>query len=411
MTASRPRWESGPVDPRPFAGLECGFVVLPTPTGPDRESIAAFVVLLQREMAELETELGCPLSSASPPIGGTFPALCLIGPAPLNSCLQDARRTLGILDPEQAHVWIDRDRRMVVIDGPDIEAINTAFQLLRTAVRSGETLSTVTVPSTTAQVVSTIATEVKTTYPAFTMRSLDWDSILGRHRDRIMTSGASLPALQRLFSELEDAHTWVRSARINGRWPYRLWVDHASAMLTDVPVWSAGWDAGARPGDHLIGVDTKDWWSRTSATPRTRPSVTGYRIMSGQVGTERTFQVRQAIGNVVAWTETCPSLPWREPVSWNTRPSGTAYLTIRGWLASREWNDAIETALSELAACPRLLVDLRGNVGGSLIAAQAFRDRFLTARTVLGTIRFSRGDGTLDEPRPILGEPIASGDR
>lgn len=71
----------------------------------------------------------------------------------------------------------------------------------------------------------------------------------------------------------------------------------------------------------------------------------------------------------------------------------------------------METALSELAGCPRLIVDLRGNAGGNLVAAQAFRDRFLTARTVLGSSRFSRGDGTLGDPSPIIAEPSADGPR
>jgi len=71
----------------------------------------------------------------------------------------------------------------------------------------------------------------------------------------------------------------------------------------------------------------------------------------------------------------------------------------------------MEAALRDLARCPRLFVDLRGNVGGNLVAAQAFRDRFLVGRTVLGSIRFSRGDGTLGDHSPIIGEPASSGPR
>ena len=409
MPPTSSRWGIARPDPRPFAKTDRAFVLTPVAEGPDREAVKNFITLIEREQAELATELGCSLTFGAPPADGALLAQCLIGPASMNPDLREVRRSLRVPDPGEAHVWIDRDRRTVVIDGPGIEAIGAAFQFLRTAIRSGTSLTTSASPVNPAQVVGSIRAEVATTYPAFALRSIDWGEILARHHDPIMASGASLPALQRLFAELGDAHTWVRGAHINGRWPYRVWADRASATLTDVPVWSAGWDAGARPSDHVLDVDTHDWWSRTSATSRTRPMVAGYRMMAGRVTAERTFRVRKASGDIITWTEGCPAFPWQEPVSWHGRPSGTGYLAIRGWLTGSEWCDSIDTALTELALCPRLIVDLRGNVGGSLIAAQAFRDRFLTGVTNLGSIRFSRGDGTLGGPSRILGEPPANG--
>lgn len=420
--AASSRWGPGAPDPRPFAGLDGALVVTSDPermgAAPERDAVAAFVTLLRREGAELATELGCPVEFAAPTgaDSGTtdcparYSARCLVGPASMNPALRAVREAKVIPDPGQAHVWIDRDRRIVVIDGPDLDAIGDAFQFLRTAIRSGQKLVVDTPQADTAALIETIATEVRTTWPSFPLRSLDWDAILARHREPIASSGASLPSLQRLFAELGDAHTWVRDRRMTGRWPYRLWVDRA-ARLTEVPAWTPAWDAGVRPGDRLLDVDANDWRRRTSATPRTMSLMTGYRIMAGEVGRDRAFRVRTANGAVVSWTEPCPSAPWREPVSWHVRPGGTGYLDIRGWLATAAWSDAIETALTELAACPRLLVDLRGNVGGSLIAAQAFRDRFLRGRTVLGGIRFSRGDGTLDDLHPIVGEPPGTGPR
>lgn len=409
MLSTLPRWGISRHDPRPFAKTDRAFVLTPVADGPDREPVRNFITLIEREQAELATELGCPLVFGPPPADEASSAQCLIGPASMNPGLREVRRSLCVPDPGEAHVWIDRSHRTVVIDGPDIEAIGAAFQLLRTAIRSDASLTTSAILVSPAQVVDSIRTEVATTYPAFALRSIDWGETLARHHDPIMASEASLPALQRLFAELEDAHTWVRRAHINGRWPYRVWVDRTSATLTDVPVWSVGWDAGARPGDHVLDADTDDWWSRTSATPRTRPMVTGYRMMAGQVTAERTFRARKDNEDIITWSEVCPAFPWREPVSWHMRPSGTGYLKIRGWLTGSEWRDSIDTALGELASCPRLIVDLRGNVGGSLIAAQGFRDRFLTGLTTLGSIRFSRGDGTLGEPCRILGEPPANG--
>lgn len=139
--------------------------------------------------------------------------------------------------------------------------------------------------------------------------------------------------------------------------------------------------------------------------------MTGYRIMSGTIGTDRTFRVRRPHGDIVSWTEACPACPWPEPISWTVLPSRSGYLEIRGWLSTPDWGAAIDAALKELARCPQVIVDLRGSVGGNLVAAQAFRDRFLTGRTVLGAIRFSRGDGALGDPSPIIGEPAPDGPR
>jgi carboxyl-terminal processing protease len=71
------------------------------------------------------------------------------------------------------------------------------------------------------------------------------------------------------------------------------------------------------------------------------------------------------------------------------------------------WLGSLNDALEDLSTCPRLLVDLRGNGGGQLIAAQHFRDRFLAKETLLGSVRFSIGEGNLSDPAPIRGAPPA----
>ncbi len=51
------------------------------------------------------------------------------------------------------------------------------------------------------------------------------------------------------------------------------------------------------------------------------------------------------------------------------------------------------------------MLDLRGNTGGNLMLATQTRDRFLRERTLLGTIRFTRGDGRLAAPVEMWAEP------
>lgn len=403
------RWGFHAEDPRPFVLWDHACVILPTPDEPDIQNVGGFCMLLRREHVEMEVELGCPVEFATEEQPGSLAPLVLIGPASLNPAL---RRYLQRVDRAAAmvpHVLIDRPHAVVVLDGATIWDVGMAFQHLRTAIRTGQADSHPAAPASTKETLDLIAREVGATYPAFAVRGIDWSRTFRAHAGEIERTHADLPSLQRLLADLQDAHTWARTSTVNARLPYRVWAAPMRAHLVHVPKWSPGWKAGARAGDELISNRKRQWWERTAATPRSRPLVAGYRMLSGRLGGIRAMTVRTSDGDVITWREQFSPLPWKAPISWHMRPSGTGYLRIRGWLASTEWRQTMEGAMEELASAPRLLVDLRGNVGGSLIAAQEFRDRFLPGRTTLGTIRFSRGDGTLSDHAPIIGEPPARG--
>jgi len=391
-------------DFRPFFGLRSAQVVLPDRTGDPFNPVDAFCRLVEAESAELEAELGCPV--AFDPAGSEpHPARCLVGPASINPSLRAEYVALGRDAASEPVVVVDRARRLVILDGPTIADIGTAFQILRTAIRDGMEETRLALPEGPLGILDFLSREVVETYPSFALRGIDWDALVAAHRPGIFAADASLPSLQRLLAGLHDAHTWVRNTATNARLPYRAWIDPAGAHLVHVPTWSAGWGAGARAGDALLDVDGAGWWGRTAAVPRARALVTGYRYLAGTVGETRTLRARIAKGQVIEWSETFQPLPWVDPISWKVLPSGTGYLRVRGWMYTAGWIAALDTAFARLDGCPRLIVDLRGNVGGQLIAAQHFRDRFLDGETHLGSIRFSIGDGRLGEPSPIVGSP------
>ncbi len=410
------RWGIGQPDPRPFARASRGYLVLPERAD---AALAHFWTLLIRELPELETTLGAPVEViAAHELNDTHYPRCLVGPASRNFALQsllDANS--GLCDGVRSgdpFVWIDRDhggRVTVIVAGESLEetgeALNLLWTAVRTAVRTGAELTTPTVCTTASEILAMVTAEVEATWPSFSLRGIDWPMLLDLHRQEILGNDADLISLQRLMAELGDAHTWVKDRRINARAPYRTWSDGTQVFLSHVPRWSTAWKAGVRAGDELIDHDGAAWWSRTAATCRTKPVVTGYRMLAGTVGEHRAFRARTTTGKVIEWQEEYRKVPWQDPVSWSRRPSGTGYLRIRGWQSDDAWQDAIDVSLRELASSSRLIVDLRGNVGGNLVAAQQFRDRFLTRRTHLGTIRFSRGDGTLSPHHPIVSEPPA----
>ena len=211
------------------------------------------------------------------------PVKCLIGPADRNMVLA-AALSEPCVEPT---VLVDRDQGIVAIDGPDLAGVGEAFQLLRTAVRSEARLTTTNLPVDATSTYELLATEVWHTFPSFELRGLDWARLVDAHRDGVLSEGTSLESLQRWFAELQDAHTWVKDSRVNARLPYHAWIDEQAAWLTYVPRWSAAWAAGVRAGDVLLDVDCEGWWSRTSATPRSRSMVTGYRWLAGPVGSVR----------------------------------------------------------------------------------------------------------------------------
>lgn len=403
------RWSGA--DPRPFADVPAVAVVPPEARGPDAAAIASFVHLLRNETAELAVELGAGVDVV--PAGAQLTGhRVLIGPARHNATLRAMLAALGEGLATSSRLALRRHPatgdRILVLDGPDVGEVGAALNLLRTATRDRLSELTPAAARRVDEVMRRVEREVASTWPSFPLRGVDWTDLCARAHEDVLARGADVRSLQRWLAPLRDPHTWVKGPEMNGRLPYQLWAAGARATLTAVPRWSAAWDAGVRPGDELLDVDVPAWWARTPAEPRVKPRYAGYRILSGPAGEPRVLRARAASGEIREWREAPTATPWDEIVTWRRTPNGAGELRINGWHDSGPFHDAIDAAFADFAHLDRLIVDVRGNPGGNLVAAQAFRDRFLRGRTHLGTIRFSRGDGTLAPAAPLVAEPAAS---
>lgn len=396
-------------DPRPFAGAPAVPVVLPR-TGPGDDAMASFTRLIVHEAAELAVELGAPVVFPTPDANVSGPRV-LVGPAASNPALQAALAVLGEPPATAGRVAHRRDprtgARLLLLDGDTVSEVGVALNLLRTATRTGATEPAAVPARSVDEVIERVEWEVASTWPSFALRGIDWAAVCGQARADVPARGADVRSLQRWLAPLRDPHTWVKGPQMTGRVPYSLWAAGERAVLLTVPRWSAAWAAGVRPGDELLDVDVADWWARTSAEPRVKPRYAGYRILSGKAGAARTWRVRSPHGDVRAWQEAPTATPWDELVTHDRTPRGSGYLRVNGWHDTAAFHDAVDAALADFARLDRLIVDVRGNAGGSLVAAQAFRDRFLRGRTTLGAIRFSRGDGTLAPAAPLEADPSA----
>ena len=200
-----------------------------------------------------------------------------------------------------------------------------------------------------------------------------------------------LAALQRWVAELQDSHTWVWPG--HAPLPYGLRVEHGEATFVRVPAGSPAFEAGVRPGWRLVRidgepVDAEGWLARTAAPPHSRPYLAGRRLLAGPAGVPRTLAVADG-GSEATWDEAPARSPAGEPVSWRRLESGAGYLRIQAWLDGVGVEERVDAAFAELRVSDRLILDLRANPGGSLTQACRVRDRFLRARTELGSIRYS----------------------
>jgi carboxyl-terminal processing protease len=384
----------------PFAGVDRVHAVVPRALdGLDEDDAATLARLpdqLATEGAALQRELGAPVVVDDAPPPGA--AVWLLGPAAANPAL--AALGLGEADVPCHH--LDRAARRLVTDAPDADGLVQAFSALRSLSRHPGGRLDVTHAHTVREAIERVIVDVHDTWAGFALRGVDWPALCARHVPKVLGATNPVAAIQRWLAELGDVHTWVRPARTQVVLPYGACVVDGEVVLTHVPVWTAGYAAGARPGWRLVGEDVRGTWATTPAAP-SRPLLVARRLLSGDVGTVRRLEARGA-GGWAHWEEAFEA-PTGDAAVYERLPSGVAYLWIGAWFPGFGVEEAIDAAFDDLRPDDRLIVDLRGNGGGRLAMAQAFRDRFLDAEGPVGWIRQTLPGGRLGPFEPLLGAP------
>lgn len=244
-----------------------------------------------------------------------------------------------------------------------------------------------------------IYTEIANIFPSFELRGLNWDRISERYAGIVSLSADKFAeAAQTWVAELGDAHTALhRTPGSRYHPPYRAAMTSQGAVLEKVPRSSAAARAGVHEG-WTIRTDAPQYWlTTTGATKRQHAQVAARRFlaMSSQ---SREFVARSPGGQEVVWTEEANS-----SIDVEVDPASN-YLKINTFVSDTP--DHVDAALRSMDVREPLRVDLRGNSGGSLVAAVEVRRRFLRQSTPLGTIRFTDGQGSLAAPVAIEGTPV-----
>lgn len=356
-------------------------ITIVVPEGEDRQDVVA---LIEHEIAEFEVELGGEVSIASTPPGS--------GPV-LELRPDETIDTTTLHRPEA-------DR--VVASGPDLATSLSAVNLLRTMRRTGLDSLSAEPTTGTLDAIDRVEQEVMTTWPSLARLDVDWGAAkpqfdpAGSHDDTI-------DRLRRWVALLGDGHTGVHPRSDLAALPYAARLHQGALEFVDVPPGTPLAEAGVTAGAQLLDIDVERIIAMSGAPPHPEPWLVGRRALSGAVGQPLPLIVRRTDGSIVEVDEHPGRSTWPQPIEWTVRPSGSGYLRIRQWTTAD--GPLIDQALSDLGRCPRLIVDLRGNAGGQLVAAVAFRRRFVLEPSTIGSIRFSVGDGTVAPPAPFVDSP------
>jgi carboxyl-terminal processing protease len=390
----------------PFAAHDVVQVVLPSRldgvTERERTLLLGIGKLLEEHAEGLRLELGAPfrLTLEDPGRGPRW----LIGPSACNPALERSGR--GV--PSYPVLHVDRAAGLLLSDAPSVDGIFESFSLLGNMHRDDSALLTSHDCASLSAAVCRIVAEVGCTWPSFERTGVSWQALCERYADAVLEAIDPVAVIERWLAELGDAHTGVRAVTPSMPPCFRARVEGSELVLHEVPVGSAAWQAGAREGHLLLGLTWEERWARTGAALHHKPLLVPLRLTSACPGERRRFSARSPQGDVVSWTEAYGASPSEAVVTWRRLPSGAGYLRVRQWAPSPENVAAIDAAFEALRGAPGLVVDLRGNGGGNVGMARAFRDRFVRSRQWMGYRQFSDPRGALGRKAPIFAEPAAA---
>lgn len=255
-----------------------------------------------------------------------------------------------------------------------------------------------------AAAVARIEREIVGGFPGFEIRGLSWPDLRAEFPPN---ERMSVPDLARLIALLQDGHTGVRRQGAIHHPPYAVAFEGGTATMRRVPDWSAAAEAGVEEGWTLdVGIVSAGL-EGVGATDHSRSLLVGRRAIALQGDESRRFVATSPEGVRRSWVETTDSLSIEQLFEVSALSGDALYVRLHNWFDDRGLDEQLDAALSEHRDRKLLVMDLRGNTGGSLVMAQRWRRRFLRTRTLLGTIRFTRGDGTLADHAPLWDEPDA----
>jgi carboxyl-terminal processing protease len=236
------------------------------------------------------------------------------------------------------------------------------------------------------------------------LHGADWNAVRDRYRPlalRALDDEAFWDTLDRMAGELRDAHTRVESPR---RVALRKLDQAISLGVSFMPIGgrlavvsvhaeSDAWWAGVRPGMTIATIEGEDAQAayarliadtRYDSTERSRHLRAVRKLTAGEEGTRLRMGFERADGGRIEVEIARRRVSTRPTATHRMLPSGFGYLKLTQWTLG-VMPRALQ-GLDALKSAPGLVIDLRGNPGGSLHAVNAMLGRFFDTKTRLGTV-------------------------
>lgn len=240
------------------------------------------------------------------------------------------------------------------------------------------------------------------------MNGVDWNAARARWQPRALAAvddDAFWDALDRMTGELRDAHTRVESPRraerierfesISPGFSFRP-ID-GKLVVTGVSADSDAYWAGVRPGmtlEQVAGQSAQAAYA--SALAEARESSTDYakhrsaarRLLEGEPDTKVILTFARGDGTPFTASLTRKRATSLPRVTHRVLPSGFGYIRLTSWEQSLQGR--MIGAIEALKGTPGLVIDLRGNPGGSAlmvrnVAAQLFKGKLEFGRSLTRT--------------------------
>lgn len=234
------------------------------------------------------------------------------------------------------------------------------------------------------------------------LNGVDWKAVGARYRPLLLAAKddeAFWDELDRMTGELRDAHTRVHSPRraeqirqdesvslgfsfipLDGR-----------LIVSGVNPDSDAWWAGVRSGMAVVEIEREEalaafeklmTGTRFSSTDRARHFRAVGKLSSGDLEAKTAFTFERADGTRFSSALKRRKASTAAGAAHRVLPSGYGYLRLTQWTGGAA--SRVIEGLREMKDVPGVIVDLRGNPGGSLHAVERFMEQFFPQKLEVG---------------------------
>ena len=236
-------------------------------------------------------------------------------------------------------------------------------------------------------------------YPYFEVKGVNWDEMHARYAPQVADVNSDegyWRIIAHMLAELNDGHTGVLTPSAQAGRRYFATCRDLNGIIVLDEVGATARSAGLEPNDVVLnvgGLDIEEAMNglspllRAGSTPQHRRaraafyalSTTGESLdvtVTGQTGERTVTLIWPAEGSTP--TAEAPT-PWQPLITGERLPSGLGFIRIPSFGAGSH-HDLIaefDAALNDLMDTPGIILDLRGNGGGSTFISDPIAGRFI----------------------------------